>query len=124
MAKVLNTSVRPYNLAVNFVDGNKIVRQKAYHFIPGKKTEVDTLDLEALKKTKGFKRYCKAGHLEILKEGSVDADEIKISKAARTLAEENGIDLTTIEPNNKNAISVDMVRELIEDADDADSILD
>jgi len=119
MPKILNTTAKPYNLAISFKDVNDILRNKPFHLIPGESKEVSDKDLEQLRNQKGFKRYEEQGVLVVSGEKKAEAPSgPSISAKARELAEANGIELEDVEPNKNGSITVDMVKALIAEKND------
>ena len=124
MPKILNTTEKPYNVSIARKNNNGVLMNHPIMIIPGQSNAhpVSDEDLAVLKKQKGFKRYLDQGVLVIVEGGSSAKkdDEVKVSKTAKELAEANDIDLSTLTPNDKNAITVKMVEDAVAAKTDED----
>jgi hypothetical protein len=127
MAKIHNHMLRPYDINISYQTAGGALQVKNIRCVPGKKTELSLEELKAAKKNKGFLRRLEAREISIVDEkkteadNTIDADEVKIAKSVRDLAEKNNVDLTKIEPNAKNSITKAMVQAVIDNREEDDS---
>ena len=122
MAKLLNTTARPLSVSVQFTDTTGTLRARRVRCIPGQVTELSAGDLKALRANPGFNTFVKDNWLVVTdeKQTSADAivDAVTISDAAQELADKEGLDLNTVEPNSAGKITVDVVRKALKSSDD------
>ena len=125
MAQILNTTERPLKLKVYATGPAGNLINKDFRFIPGEPKEVSAKHLEAFKQQKGFKRWSEKGYLKVLNEGEtaddIAVDAVEITDKASALAKENDIDISSLEPNDKNTITVAIVKAAIKERDAADA---
>ena len=122
MATLLNTTARPLSVSVQFTDVTGTLRARRVRCIPGQVTELSAGDLKALRANPGFNTFVKDNWLVVTDEKQTSADvavdAVTISDAAQELADKEGLDLNTVEPNGAGKITVDVVRKALKSSDD------
>ena len=131
MPKILNTTLKPYNVSIARKNNNGVLMNHPIMIIPGQDNmhPVSEEDLAVLKTQKGFKRYLEQGVLVIVEggssakkeESSEGSKEPNISPTAVELAEKNGIDLSTLTPNESNTITVKAVQAAVDAKEEENS---
>lgn len=122
MANLLNTTARPLSVSVIYKDNNGVSRSRRVRCIPGQNAELSAGDLKALRANSAFNQFIKDNWLVVTdeKETSADVavDAVTISDAAQELADKEGLDLNTVEPNGAGKITLDVVRKALKSSDD------
>ena len=122
MAKLFNTTLRPLSVSITYLDNNKVLRSNRVRCIPGQDVELSDKQLSELRKSDGFNEFVKDGWLRVTDEkqttADVAVDAVTISDAAQELADKEGLDLNTVEPNNAGKITLDVVRKALKSNSD------
>ena len=119
MAKILNTTMKPYYMGIQYKDIMGNVKLKSLTFIPGERKDISAEDLKELRAQKGFVRFEKANELVVTDDAEETIiDAVEVSDAAKKLAEEHGINLASLSPNADGKITVNIVRDAVKASSD------
>jgi hypothetical protein len=117
MANLLNTTARPLSVSVPYRDNNGVGRSRRVRCVPGQTADLSAGDLKALRTNPGFNKFVKDNWLVVTNESETAADvavdAVTISDAAQELADREGLDLNTVEPNNAGKITLSVVQKAV-----------